>query len=309
MSCRVIDCRESNNYHYNPLCATFHEFHGRVVACFDRMPDRGNCKEIVKRVAIVIVAPFAYIALGLSYLVGIISNSFWKDSHTAELQNKKAEAEELEKKKAEAEALEKKKAIEAEVLEWLPFPKIMKAFGGAEKVKNIPKLDKEIFDIKEMTDPVMMFFKDQKPAFYFAVFEKTVDNTVVSENKVKKCVSLHGMAWNHDVNQWYASPKNPILSNAEKLVCFPGEKLVKEEEFIADRIERLINGKSIGVLEVFPGLPIMLPEDKSPYKPNEADSYLKGKDLDAYMQTQFIAYEKAPVEGSQETTLLKKKKD
>lgn len=63
----------------NPLTKPLAQFHSKFVSVLDELPQNGKALEITKRILIVVVSPFAYLALGFLSLVGQLYNSFSRD--------------------------------------------------------------------------------------------------------------------------------------------------------------------------------------------------------------------------------------
>ena len=102
MSCKVEGCNLTK-YHYNPLITPLVKFHGKIVQTFDSLPKKAQVAEIAKRILRVIVAPFAYLALGPAALVGIAFNASWQKSHESEHKNEKKQNEVEAQKNLEAQ--------------------------------------------------------------------------------------------------------------------------------------------------------------------------------------------------------------
>lgn len=68
----------------NLLTQPLAQFHSQFISVFDELPQDGKALEITKRVMIVIVAPFAYLAIGFLSLVGQLWGSFFGDERMVE---------------------------------------------------------------------------------------------------------------------------------------------------------------------------------------------------------------------------------
>ena len=68
----------------NLLTQPLTQFHSQFISVLDELPPDGKALEITKRVMIVIVAPFAYLALGFLSLVGRLYGSFFGDERVVE---------------------------------------------------------------------------------------------------------------------------------------------------------------------------------------------------------------------------------
>ena len=71
---------EKNPYIQNPLIAPIIHFHSRAISTFDDLPENGKVVEIAMRIAILVVSPLAYLALGILALVGLACHSLFKTS-------------------------------------------------------------------------------------------------------------------------------------------------------------------------------------------------------------------------------------
>ncbi len=275
MTCQVVGCGRPQN-HYNLWKAELIEFHGRVVNCFDALPEEGKWAELAKRVALVAASPFLYLAYSIVYLAGMITDMYWENKHIAEIAE-----------------------IEKEKIEWLPCPRVIKALGGAEKVKQLPELKVLTANPKQMEHPVMIHFHEGKPAFLFRVFlengKSGPDDPGYPNHSGSGVIAI---AWNPQLQAWTGTNENPLLLMQDLI---PKDSL--DEKYMAEKIERLVQGKPVGLMERYPGLGLFVPDDKSPYRPDEKTSYLKGAALDEYMKTKTPYYEKEVIPGEEEIVL------
>ena len=65
----------SATYSNNPLIKPLIKFHGKIASSFGSLPSKGKILEIAKRVVIIAVSLFAYLALGLLALTGLALNT------------------------------------------------------------------------------------------------------------------------------------------------------------------------------------------------------------------------------------------
>ncbi len=65
----------------NPLTNPLAQFHSTFTSVLDQLPENGKILEITKRIMIVVVAPFAYLALGFLSLVGRIYDYIYIDKN------------------------------------------------------------------------------------------------------------------------------------------------------------------------------------------------------------------------------------
>jgi hypothetical protein len=82
----------------NSLQSPFLKFHSQFSSVAKKLPENGKVTEIVKRVAIVAVAPFAYIALGFLYLAGKTYDFFWGKKTVSAVTASEIKEETVEKK-------------------------------------------------------------------------------------------------------------------------------------------------------------------------------------------------------------------
>lgn len=65
-----INNLKERNYTKHPSMTPLVKFHGHVVKTFSALPPTGKCFEVLKRIALVVVSPLAYLALALIGLLG-----------------------------------------------------------------------------------------------------------------------------------------------------------------------------------------------------------------------------------------------
>jgi hypothetical protein len=283
MSCKIEGCQLPKN-HFNPLIAPFTRWHGKVVKSFEAFPKKAIAKEIAKRIAILVAAPFAYLALGILALAGLLSHSDYKRNHRIELKSAKL-------KKQDEMELQKKKIEESQGLKGM-----INALGGIQNIRELhPPADwKGTFELKELSSPVMSYYHQQNPCFIITYLkpQKTVeDNFQFKKEGTTLCSDI--ILWDRKNEEWK-------LLNDGELGYHPSKSFIAKgsahEKFMLDRIGRLIKGEPVGMLQNYPGMGLFIPEDKSSYKP--ADSYLKGEDLVAYMKIPTKYYEVEPLSGT-----------
>lgn len=74
-----VDRFHSSNLHYNPLILPLLNFHGMIIRPFRDLSNDGKVMEVIRRVGIAIVSPFAYLVLAFMALFGLLLNDFWKN--------------------------------------------------------------------------------------------------------------------------------------------------------------------------------------------------------------------------------------
>lgn len=179
-----------------------------------------------------------------------------------------------------------------EEIEGIPVT-MVEALGGKENFLKVPELknwNKDYYS-KSINAPVMRGVIDGEPFILFSY-----DYEV---NKATK----HGrecLRWAKNTQSWQRASfsdsqlsldlnKNPdIKANS------------KAETFMLDRIKRLVNGGYVGILDNYSdktGRPIFsLPKISDLDSLRPKDAYLKGQDLEDYMELDTVVYEKAPTE-------------
>lgn len=70
---------QTTSYADNPMVKPLVNLHSVVTQTFKDLPANGKALEVAKRIAIVAIAPFAYLALSLLAFVGVILNSFFQN--------------------------------------------------------------------------------------------------------------------------------------------------------------------------------------------------------------------------------------
>lgn len=283
MSCKVEGCNLSK-YHYNPLITSLGKFHGKVVNTFDSLPKKDKVAEVAKRIVRLVAAPFAYLALGLAKLVGLAFNASWKKSHESAL------------KKAELKKIEEQKKIE----DSQGLTGLINALGGQEAVDKFPVNEKWDGVLKplEMPGPVMRgFFNKGSPLFVFTYFKPNTEDAVEGIFQKQKTGTYvqhsEGLGWNNETGQWQM-----FGQDESELDLRPSGHILKGsvlEKHMLDRVSRLMKGEPVGMLQRYPGMGFIMPEDKTPFKPT--DSYLKGEELEAYKKADTGFYEVEVEEG------------
>jgi hypothetical protein len=283
MSCKVEGCNNPSNYHYNPLISPLMELQGRIAKTFDQLPEEGKVTEVAKRIGYIAAAPFIYLGLALVALAGLILNGIWESKHISEI-----------------------KKIKDETIEGLPCPEMIKALGGAEKVRNLPKIDWNGFlDPKLMTHPVMQGKHGGAPYFLFKYLKRDLETEEYIGALIQPYykAQMEYIGWDNESGVWkgvYAeeSELNLRVSSAKILKGSLGEK------HMVDRVSRLMRGEPVGRLKRYSKTMIIKPENKNDYRPN--DSYLKGEELEEYMDLETLFYEKELPPGTTEIQLVKK---
>ncbi len=83
MSCKVEGCHQPI-YHHNPLVSPLLSFHGMVINLGSELPSVGKAAEIVKRIAVAVASPFAYLALAFVALAGLMLDGIWEHRHVSQ---------------------------------------------------------------------------------------------------------------------------------------------------------------------------------------------------------------------------------
>lgn len=261
MACSISGCKE-HNFHYNPLIEPLIKFHGKVIRTFDTLPKNGKVLEVVKRIAQVVAAPFAYLGLSMTALVGLCCNRHWKSTHSkkiAEIKSAKAKtkaeeearvkAAEEEQRKAAEEArrrLELTEKIRRETVEGLDNPRFIQAMGGAEAVRAIPHIDRSWDgdpDMKWMTAPVMKYIKNDVTYFMFALYYLHPDPALKYFNK-----GVAILSWNNQDKYWQCPspqgvPHDLLITPTHDSRVVLGSQ---EETKMIERIDHLISQEPVG---------------------------------------------------------------
>jgi uncharacterized protein (TIGR02452 family) len=70
-----IQSLDKNSYMQNLLIAPIIQFHGKVISTFDELPQNGKVWEVAIRIVTLAISPLAYLALGISALIGLAYHS------------------------------------------------------------------------------------------------------------------------------------------------------------------------------------------------------------------------------------------
>jgi len=285
MACKIEGCN-SSKYHYNPLITPLKNFHGRVVKAWDNLLKDG-LGEVVKRIGTFVIALIAYPGLGLVALGGLVSNKFWLTKHPQVIDSAK-------------------KHIEV----GQGYEGMVKALGGKEVCDDLPEINhwrSGEMKLDELQTSVMKgSHRDDSSFFVFSYFKRELNDDdmellkrsgeYIGYSAVKEGGDFVEVedeceyVWQGNVNG-YQSELNfraqqdiPVGSFLEKCML--------------DRIKRLMQGEPVGRLKEYPGLLICIgkPDNKDDFRPT--DSYLKGEELEIFMDEDCEYYEVEVEEGA-----------
>lgn len=244
---------------------------------FDALPERGKIAEIAKRVALVAIAPLAYLVLGFIALMGIALDRFFVKNHSAVSENVE-----------EAEGAQHAPEQQPEPVQG--YQKFLSIFGGREAFERIPQLAE--WDgrprLEIMTAPIMWHDHPQNIYVLFHVRRPVLDrNTELPNGRVRRSVEF--LVFNklaQVIAGGYEIGSDLMLNIPDPVE--PGSPL---EDIIYDRVRRLANGEYVGYTKKYPGVALMKPANKDDFRPD--DAYLTGEDLESYMDEPTLFYEVA----------------
>lgn len=167
--------------------------------------------------------------------------------------------------------------IKKEILETFT-PQMVNALGGIEKVLSIPIIENwnGVLDKTNMSAPVMRGISKQGPflLFSYKMFLKKYD-TVKIDYLVRTSKGWQGACFKGELNLGLG--ETSILEGS------------LEENYMLNRIARLMKGQPLGKLKNYPDVLLINPNREIP---QPEDAYLKGDELTAYMKFETIFYEK-----------------
>lgn len=169
---------------------------------------------------------------------------------------------------------------------------IVEAIGGEAAFSSLPVVVNEdgVFDVEDMTAPIM---KGSFGNYKYLLFSYIMEDAT-GKNKEY----LEFLSWKENEQCWWS----PRSYKRELAFCFSNEKIQKgsaEEHYMLNRIKRLVDGEPIGKLERYTSNGVDLlykPNDKDLYRPS--DAYLKGAELEAFMDFPCMFYERECPFGS-----------
>lgn len=178
-------------------------------------------------------------------------------------------------------------SLSSKKLEFEGYPiEMVDAIGGEAAFSALPIFLNEdgVFDVDDMTAPIMKgAFGNNKYLLFTYIME---DET--GKNKEY----LEFISWKENEQCWWS----PRSRKRELAFSFLNEKIPKdsnEEHYMIDRIQRLVEGKPVGKLKRYTvnGVELLFkPEDKNLYRPS--DAYLKGSELEEFMDFSCMFYER-----------------
>lgn len=266
--------------HEHKLISPLINYHGRILKTFQELPKEGRLQEIIKRICYVIAAPFCYLILSLTALLG------WIHDKTFSTNLSQSEDDEFE-------------VIADERIFFQPAHRsglegLYHAVGGRRVYEAIPVI--ETFDgqlnIDEYTTPILKGSHGDGKIFVIFCYLKSVPH---GDDQLD--VQAEYIGWNPNLETWSGfCHGDPQLNFGAHIV-----KGTLLEQMLFDRIKRLRSQQPLGLLQHYPNIGNEKPEDKNLYRPD--DSYLTGGDLEAFMDEDCLLYEVRPPENGSHVTL------
>lgn len=213
----------------NTLTKPLAQFHSKFVSVQDELPQNGKVLEITKRIFIVVVSPFAYLALGFLSLVGQLYNSFSRNTEVIR------PFVPILKKISEVKQSLLTEIINAKVINEIQSAKIFVNvnLNGNKFVKDyvIKRIDNSEFDDEFLTqriDSIMMELKESIQVDHGT--ELSIMWDVLIKDKKLTFTRVHG--WVSEGNSSTAviagNWKNIPLDHAEKVFEFVLKKMGRE---------------------------------------------------------------------------------
>lgn len=185
-------------------------------------------------------------------------------------------------------------------------PEMIEALGGVCTVMNLPKYKRtwgpHEYTFKEIIkDPVSLIEGSEKPTIIFSYaipsYSKNVwEQLERHDNKWRSIRTICGSTGQLHLGIPLGTLPNPSVIVDNSL----------EAEFMFKKIRRLVLGDCVGVLKKYKDVDKTKPENKDVFRPS--DAYLKGSELESYMDAKPLEYEHQPKEGATEVYLFDPKK-
>lgn len=276
--CKIEGCQLPNN-HYNPLVFPFISYHGRVLRTFDSLPEKGKVFEVAKRVGFVVVAPLAYLVLGLTALVGLTLDRFFVKGH---------------QKSEDVDDIEEEPIREHEPDPLQGIDKLYELFGGREEFERIPVLEgwDGTLDANLMTSTIMRYDHPNSTYIFFLINKPVIDvETGQPGGRTRDAM---------DCLQWFKHSESikVVYRNNSQIVFNASDNVASGsmlEDVIFDRIKRLMNGEFVGYAKMYSRIVLKKPENHDDFRPD--DAYLEGEDLERFMDENTVYYEVAEGAG------------
>lgn len=179
-------------------------------------------------------------------------------------------------------------------------PEMVEALGGVEKVLAIPYIEEDfvthIYNDKrpEPTTPVLRGKWEGKPALLFHLNVSSIENSFLGEIKKQNSHEMAVLFRSNEEWQGEGLAHNQLIIGSKENPRFAAIHMLA-------RIERLVQGKHIGVMKSYPRL--MWGRDEDIANPPQ-DAYLMHQALIKYMEMRDVCYYETKIEpGVNEITL------
>lgn len=182
-------------------------------------------------------------------------------------------------------------------------PKMLEALGGIDAVANLPVIEdwtwswRKDFENIEIKGPLMIGWRDPTKPFLLLSYWIRNEEGYFSTEPISATELLargeNGWSWMY--NSLDQSPE--LTLGYDKVIPDDNPK----EKYMLDRIKRLLNDESIGVVEHYPEYGLTIARPKVLQRPT--DAYLKDDELTEYLTLNFDYYETVPQPGKKEIFL------